>query len=49
MHAQRGFLSRQALLENGGSLKQLEPVAFPEGSEQLSEEIDSVVYGTGEP
>ena len=47
--ALRGYLGRQAPTEKRGSLRQLEPIAFAEGNERLSEEIDAIVYGSGAP
>jgi hypothetical protein len=47
--ALQGYLGRTAIAEKRGSLSQLEPVAFAEGNERLSEEIDAIVYGTGAP
>jgi len=47
--ALRGYLNRTAPAEKSGTLRQLEPVDFPDGNERLSEEIDALVYGTGTP
>jgi plasmid stability protein len=47
--ALRGYLGRSTPVEKSGSLRQLEPVAFADGNEHLSEEIDAIVYGTGAP
>jgi len=47
--ALRGYLGRPGPTEKRGSLRQLEPVAFADGNERLSEEIDAIVYGTGAP
>ena len=47
--ALRGYLSRALVREKSGSLRRLVPVEFPPGTERLSEEIDAIVYGTGEP
>jgi hypothetical protein len=41
----RGYLVRAANLQKRGSLRALKPEPFPEGNEQLSSEIDSIVYG----
>lgn len=41
----RGYLVRTAKLQKQGTLRALRPEAFPEGNEQLSSEIDSIVYG----
>ena len=47
--ALRGYLARPAPVERQGSLLRLEPVAFADGNERLSEEIDAIVYGTARP
>lgn len=47
--ALRGYLNRTALPEKSGSLRQLEPVEFPDGNERLSEQIDALVYEAGAP
>ena len=41
----RAYLARGAPAPKTGSILDLTPVAFPKGSERLSEEIDAVVYG----
>jgi len=41
----RAYLAQQRLPERRGSLRDLAPWPFPEGSERLSEETDRVVYG----
>lgn len=41
----RGYLVRAANVQKQGSLRALIPEAFPEGNEQLSSEIDVIVYG----
>jgi len=42
--AMRAYLARPEALKSG-SLRDLVPEPFPDGNEQLSEEIDIVVYG----
>lgn len=41
----RAYLARPESHPRRGSLRDLVPFPFPEGSERLSEEIDDVVYG----
>lgn len=41
----REFLAREDRSGRRGSLRDLVPEEYPEGTERLSEEIDSVVYG----
>jgi hypothetical protein len=41
----REFLARQDRSSRRGSLRDLVPQEYPEGTERLSEEIDAVVYG----
>jgi plasmid stability protein len=42
----RGYLGHGAVRRRGGaSLRALRPEPYPEGNEQLSSEIDTVVYG----
>ena len=41
----RAYLARPDLRTNTGSLRDLVPEPYPDGSERLSEEIDSVAYG----
>ena len=43
--AVRAYLLRAANKEKRGTLAALQPEEFPEGNEQLSSEIDSIVYG----
>ena len=38
---------RRTVPKGKRSLAELRPVAFPEGSEGLSREIDRIVYGSG--
>ena len=40
----RAYLARPEISKTG-SLRDLVPEPFPDGNEQLSEEIDTVVYG----
>lgn len=42
--AMAAYLARPDL-PKGGSILDIEPVAFPDGNEHLSDEIDSIVYG----
>ena len=39
------YLVRPTEISKTGSLADLTPVAYPEGNERLSEEVDEVVYG----
>ncbi len=41
----RAYLARPDLQPKHGSLLDLSPEPYPEGTERLSEEIDSIVYG----
>lgn len=41
----RGYLARTDVREPRGTLRDLQPELYPEGTERLSEEIDRVVYG----
>ena len=41
----RGYLVRAGDLQKRGTLRALKPEPFPEGNEQLSSEIDFIVYG----
>ena len=41
----RAYLARPDLLARTGSLRDLVPEPYPEGSEHLSEDIDAVAYG----
>jgi len=41
----RMYLARPTDISRTGSLADLTPVAYPEGNERLSEEVDGVVYG----
>lgn len=41
----RAYLARPEFPTGPGSLQDLIPEEYPEGTERLSEEIDSVVYG----
>lgn len=41
----RGYLARAETRERRGTLRDLRPELYPEGTESLSEEIDHVVYG----
>ena len=43
--ALRSYLARPDQSRRTGSLAELEPETYPAGSERLSEEIDSIVYG----
>lgn len=42
----RAFLARPDPHRRRGSLSDLRPEPYPEGNEELSREIDTVVYGT---
>jgi plasmid stability protein len=42
----RAYLARPETVHRRSSLRLLKPEPFPEGTENLSSEIDSVVYGT---
>ncbi len=44
--AVRAYLARPEFLSKRGSLRDLRPELYPEGTERLSEEIDDIVYGT---
>ena len=41
----RAYLARPERATRSGSLLDLAPEAYPEGSERLSQEIDAIVYG----
>jgi plasmid stability protein len=41
----RAYLARPDARTGEGSLRDLTPEPYPEGTERLSEEIDAVVYG----
>ncbi len=41
----RAYLARPAGGARHGSLRDLEPEAYPRGNERLSKELDAVVYG----
>jgi hypothetical protein len=41
----RSYLVRAALNRRGSTLRALKPEPFSEGNEQLSTEIDAIVYG----
>ncbi len=41
----RSYLKRGAVKRGKASLRDLRPEPYPEGNEQLSSEIDSIVYG----
>lgn len=41
----RAYLARPETLPRTGSLRDIVPQAYPEGNEQLSEQVDIVVYG----
>ena len=43
----RSYLARPAQSLATGSLLDLEPQDFGEGSERLSEEVDAILYGAG--
>jgi plasmid stability protein len=43
--AMRAYLARIPVAEPASSLRALQPEAFPEGNEHLSQEIDAIVYG----
>ncbi len=45
--ALRAWLAHPAPHERSGSLRDLVPVEFPEGTEHLSEQVDEIVYGSG--
>ena len=42
----RGYLARVTETPRNSTLRALEPEPFPEGNENLSREIDMIVYGT---
>ena len=44
--AMRAYVARPGLTANRGTLSDLVPEAYPDGTEHLSEEIDAIVYGT---
>ena len=41
----RAYLGRGAVKRGTASLRALRPEPYPEGNEQLSAEIDAIVYG----
>ena len=41
----RAYLARPESQPRRGSLRDLEPMAYPEGLERLSEQIDDIAYG----
>ncbi len=41
----RAYLARPSVTSAEGSLRDLAPEPYPEGTERLSEEIDAIVYG----
>lgn len=41
----RAYLARPEAIAKTGTLRDLEPEAFPPGNEDLSTEIDRIVYG----
>ena len=41
----RAYLARPGGFPGTGSLRELEPRAYPDGNERLSENVDSVAYG----
>jgi plasmid stability protein len=43
--AMRAYVARPGGVPGRGSLRDLEPQAYPRGNERLSEEIDMIVYG----
>ena len=43
--AMRAYLARPDFPTGSGSLQDLTPEEYPEGTERLSEDIDSIVYG----
>ncbi len=45
----RAYLARPDLPRKEGSLVDLVPELYPEGTERLSDEIDAIVYGAGAP
>lgn len=47
--AMRAYLARVAVSARRSTLRALEPEPFPEGSERLSHEIDTIVYGVRQP
>ena len=42
----RAYVAWPGRREKSGSLRSLQPHGFPPGNERLSEEIDTVVYGS---
>lgn len=40
------YLARTGPLERRGTLRELRPEPYPQGSERLSEEIDRTIYGS---
>lgn len=41
----RGYLARVTETQRSSTLRALQPEPFPEGNENLSREIDAIVYG----
>lgn len=41
----RAYLARPDLSRRVGSLRDIEPLEYPDGNERLSEEVDAVAYG----
>lgn len=44
----RAYLATTDPFPKTHTLRELRPRAYPEGNDRLSEEVDAVVYGTGE-
>jgi plasmid stability protein len=42
----RVYLARPEAQPRRGSIRDLNPEAYPDGTDRLSEEIDDIVYGT---
>jgi plasmid stability protein len=42
--AMRAYLARVPVAQQGSTLRDLVPEAFPEGNERLRQEIDAIVY-----
>ncbi len=43
--AMRLYLAQPEVREKRGSLRDLQPERYPEGTERLSDQIDNIVYG----
>lgn len=43
--AARNYLARFEVRQNTGTIRDLKPEPFPDGNENLSTEIDELVYG----